>query len=232
LKLFEEDRQQDSKHLSDFQGELTELRRRGAELREKIDITSDGLRRLDTRMTEVLESETDRHKAQADFLDQQNRLQAERELAWKEWKNRFERLGREGGVIESKLAEWDATQRAAKRAQEAFEDVSSKFERRINEISEMQRLAEDRFRQEWVSFKADDQKRWTAFTLSLDERRKDDRTDVEKLIDRVTALDDLTQNQQDILQQSREAEEEYYQGLLAHVHELLSAYERIMGSRR
>ena len=34
-----------------------------------------------------------------------------------------------------------------------------RFERRINEITEMERLTEERFRQEWVTFKADDQKR-------------------------------------------------------------------------
>jgi len=132
--------------------------------------------------------------------------------------------------MEVQLQEWDAIQRAAKRAQESYEEIVQKFERRINEITEMQRLAEDRFRQEWVTFKADDQKRWTSFTLSQDENHKDDRASVEKLEERLTALEDLVQTQQDVLQQTKEANEQLFQGMLAQIHELLSAYERIMST--
>ena len=94
----------------------------------------------------------------------------------------------------------------------------------------MQRLAEDRFRQEWVTFKADDQKRWTSFTLSQDETHKDDRAGTEKLEVRLTSLEDLVQTQQDVLHQTKEANEQLFQGMLAQIHELLSAYERIMSS--
>jgi hypothetical protein len=109
--------------------------------------------------------------------------------------------------------------------------MAQKFERRINEITEMQRLAEDRFRQEWVTFKADDQKRWTSYTISQDEIRKDVRTGVEKLEERFTVLEDLAQTQQDVLQQTKDANEQLFQGMLAQIHELLSAYERIMSTK-
>jgi hypothetical protein len=95
----------------------------------------------------------------------------------------------------------------------------------------MQRLAEDRFRQEWVTFKADDQKRWTSFTLSQDETHKDDRLSGGKLENRLSALEDLVQTQQDVLQQTKEANEQLFQGMLAQIHELLSAYERIMSTK-
>jgi hypothetical protein len=95
----------------------------------------------------------------------------------------------------------------------------------------MQRLAEDRFRQEWVTFKADDQKRWTSFTLSQDETHKDTRINVTKIEERLTSLEDLTQTQQDVLQQTKDANEQLFQGMLAQIHELLSAYERIMTTK-
>ena len=129
------------------------------------------------------------------------------------------------------MAQWDAAQRAVKRAQETYEEIVQKFDRRINEITEMQRLAEDRFRQEWVSFKSDDQKRWTSYTLSQDEVHKDSRGNVDKIQERVTSLEDLVQTQQDVLQQTKEANEQLFQGMLAQIHELLSAYERIMGTK-
>ena len=33
-------------------------------------------------------------------------------------------------------------------------------------------LTEERFRQEWVNFKADDQKRWTNYTLAQEEQQQ------------------------------------------------------------
>ena len=60
------------------------------------------------------------------------------------------------------LQEWttEEIRTATKRAQDVHEELNLRLERRINEITEMQRLAEDRFRQERVSFKADEAKRF------------------------------------------------------------------------
>ena len=49
--------------------------------------------------------------------------------------------------------------------------------------SHLQRLAEERLRQEWVTFKADDQKRWTGYTLSQDEAIRELRQAVEEIVD-------------------------------------------------
>jgi len=119
----------------------------------------------------------------------------------------------------------------SKRAQETYEEITQKYERRINEITEMQRLAEDRFRQEWVTFRADDQKRWTSYTLTQDEAHKDTRSDLKKLEERLTTIEDISQTQQDVLQQTSNANEQLFQGMVAQIHELLSAYERITGTK-
>ena len=47
--------------------------------------------------------------------------------------------------------------------------IAERLGRRINEVAEMQRLSEGRFRQEWNDWIADDQKRWKQFTLTNDE---------------------------------------------------------------
>jgi mevalonate kinase len=93
----------------------------------------------------------------------------------------------------------------------------------------MQRLAEDRLRQEWVTFRADDQKRWTGYTLSQDEGVKDVRKVVDKLEERISALDEVQQITQDQLHQTADATEGQLQELMNVAHEWLSAYERIMG---
>jgi chromosome segregation ATPase len=229
-KAAEGPRRQDAKRLADLQGAISAARKRMDEVREKNELYSDNIRRVETRLNEVLTSEAERRQSQAGFIETQASLQIDRDRALKEMEEYLGNIRKQTGTMDVQLQQWDAIQRAAKRAQESYEEIVQKFERRINEITEMQRLAEDRFRQEWVTFKADDQKRWTSFNLSQDETHKDDRAGVEKLEVRLTSLEDLVQTQQDVLQQTKEANEQLFQGMLAQIHELLSAYERIMST--
>jgi chromosome segregation ATPase len=228
--LAEENRRQDTKRVTDLQGEISVMRKRIEEVREKNELSTDSIRRIETRLTELLASEAERRQSQTAFIEKQSRLQVDRDRAWKEWEGRFDTLAKQTESIETQLQELDAAQRAVKRAREAYEEMTQKFERRINEITEMQRLSEDRFRQEWVTFKSDDQKRWSSYSLAQEEQQRDARTGAEKLVKRVTALEDLTQTQQDILHQTKDAYEQYFHGLLAQIHELLTGYDRILGT--
>ena len=103
------------------------------------------------------------------------------------------------------------------------------LERRIAEVSEMQRLAEDRIRQEWVAFKAEEQKRWTSHSLSQEESMRDLRKDMDKLEQRTTTMDDIVQTVQDQLYQTTDTTEKQLQELMNLSNEWLTTYERIMG---
>jgi len=230
-KAAEESRRQEGKRLADLQGELSAARKRLDESREKNDLFSDSIRRIETRLNEILANETERRQAQANFIEAQALSQVERDRTWREWEERLNTMHKQSETMDRNQQDWEVVQRTIKRTQESYEEIVLKFERRINEITEMQRLAEDRFRQEWVTFKADDQKRWTSFTLSQDETHKDTRNGFTKIEERLTALEDLTQTQQDVLQQTKDANEQLFQGMLAQLHELLSAYERIMSTK-
>jgi chromosome segregation ATPase len=230
-KATEEPRRQDAKRLAALQGDLSAARKRLDESREKNDLFTDSIRRIETRLNEILANEAERRQGQANFIETQARSQVERERTWKEWEESLNSLRKQSETMDRTLQDWEVAQRTIKRAQETYEEIIQKFERRINEITEMQRLAEDRVRQEWVTFKADDQKRWSSFTLSQDETHKDTHVGLTKIEERLTVLEDLTQTLQDVLQQTKDANEQLFQGMLAQLHELLSAYERIMSTK-
>lgn len=232
IRTSDDARKNDIKRLADAQGELAAVRKRADEAREKADLNADALRLVDSRLNEVMASEADRRQSQMAFIEQQNLSQIERDRAWKDWQGRFENFTKLTSNLDQQLATYEEMQRTFKRSQEAFEDINQRLERRINEITEIQRLAEDRFRQEWVTFKADDQKRWTNYSLTQDEIVKDIRSELEKLNMRLTALDDLVQTHQDQLQQTSEAAETQLQELMNWAHEYMTSYERIMGRTR
>ena len=99
-------------------------------------------------------------------------------------------------------------------------------------MTEIQRLSEERFRQEWVTFKADDQKRWTNYALTQEEQRDEANRQYEKLAERVTQIEDNNLVVQDLLQQMNELTEKRLQVLLATVSEWVSSFERSIGRVR
>ncbi len=105
-------------------------------------------------------------------------------------------------------------QRAVKRSQDSFDEITQKFDRRINEITEMSRINEDRFRQEWGAFKNDDQKRWTNYSLSQEEQIRELLRQLEKFQERLLKLEDDSQDLNDLLSQVNEETQKRLQALV------------------
>ena len=231
-RLLDDGRRQDAKRLTDLQGEVVAVRKRFDEQRGKVDLNGTAIKRIETRLNELAVVETERREAQEAFLETQAMLQMERERQWKEWQARFETIEKQTAEIETNLQKLDTTHRDVRRALQSLEELNQKVVRHINEITEIQRLAEERFRQEWVTFKADDQKRWTNYTLTLEEQRNEVARHYERLTDRTTTLEDHIQEIQDLTVQMNEQTEKRLQSLLSVVHDWVAAYERALGRAR
>lgn len=232
LRLIDEGRRQDVKRLMDVQSELAALRKRVDEQRGRMDLSMDAMRKADLRLGEIQSAESERRQAQAAFIEKQNIVFVERERLWKEWQSRFEDITRISLSLESQLQELDTTHRSAKRSQEAFEEITGRFERRVNEITEMQRLVEERFRQEWITFKADDQKRWANYTLAQEEQLREMGRQFEKLSERVVQMEDAEQEMRDTLHQLLEDSQNRMQGLLTLLSQSMDEFERAFGKTR
>ena len=228
-RVFEESRRQEVKRVADLQGELTAIRKRIDEARSRADLSVDSYKSMDGRIRELLLSETERKAAQIAFIEQQTIAQIDRDRSHKEWKEKFDSIKLQTQAFDAQVLALEETLRTAKRAQETYHELNTKLERRINEMTEMQRLTEERLRQEWVTFKADDQKRWTGYTLSQDEGTKDVRRLVVKLEERIAPFNEMIQTIEDKMDQTASATEQQLQELMNVAHEWLSAYERIMG---
>lgn len=228
-RAFEEGRKQEAKRTVDLQGEIAATRKRIDDARAKADLNADGIKNLDSRINELMLSENERKAAQTQFIESQTVARMDHERTYKDWRETLESFRHKADTLDTQITALEETLRSAKRAQETYNELNTKLERRISEVTEMQRLAEDRLRQEWVTFKADDQKRWTGYTLSQDEGAKDVRRTVEKLDERIGKLDESTQTMNDQMHQTADATEKQLQELMNVAHEWLSAYERIMG---
>jgi chromosome segregation ATPase len=232
IRLLEDGRRQDAKRIVDLQGEVNALRKRGDDQRGQNELIHTNLRKLDTRLNELITVEDERREAMTTFLNKQAVTQVERERSWKEWQSRFDTIENQAVDIESQLVSLDTTHREVKGIQANLEELTQRVERRISEITEIQRLSEDRFRQEWVTFKADDQKRWTNYTLTQEEQRNEATRQFGKLAEQTTHIEDELQEVKDLLQQANELVEKRLQSLLQVAHEWVTSYERTMGKSR
>lgn len=226
LKLIDEGRRQDSKRVTDMTGEVAALRKRVDEQRGKIDVTVDSVRKIDLRLGEFQATDIERRQTITSFIEKQAMLVVERDRVWKEMQVRFESLGNQSATLDTQLQSLDALQRSVKRSQEGFDDITIRIERRMNEITEMQRLVEERFRQEWVSFKSDDQKRWTNFSLAHEEQQREVTRQFEKYNERLQLLEDMSQELRDQSYLVVEETQKRLQSLLSQVHTWVEEYDR------
>jgi chromosome segregation ATPase len=232
MRLLEDGRRQDAKRIVDLQGEVNAMRKRMDDQRGQNELINTNLRKIETRLNELITVEDERREAMTQFLNKQAITQVERERTWKEWQTRFDTIEKQAVDIESQLVSLDNTHREVKRIQTNLEELTQRVERRISEITEIQRLSEDRFRQEWVTFKADDQKRWTNYTLTQEEQRNEAARQYGKLIEQTTHIEDELQDVKDLMQQANELVEKRLQTILTVAHEWVTTYERTMGNTR
>ena len=218
LHLLEESRRQEAKRLTDLQGEVASVRKRLEETRSRFDSFSDSFRTLDTRIAELQTFEKDRKQAQSVFIEKVNNSLVEKDKTFAAWEKRFVEIDKVNLNLNKQMEDLEAARQAVSKAVSGADEVTQRFERRINEITEFQRLNDERFRQEWTGFKSDDVKRWTNYMLSQEEQSRENAQQFKDLAAQLQEVDDLTASIRDQL-------EVLNRSTLRHVQSILMAYQ-------
>lgn len=227
LRVMEDNLRQEAKRLTDFQGEITAIRKRLDETRGKQDLVGDSMRKLEIRIKELLDAESERLVEQTAFTEKINVAQVERDRTFRSWSERFDTMEAITRDLEGEVSGLEETHTAVKKSVAALDEVTQRFDRRVNEITEVQRLNEDRFRQEWTTFKSDDQKRWSNYTLAQDEQHREMNRDLTSFGDRISNVEDVMERIQDTLEQIGRDDIKRMQAQLSTIRESIEAYNKI-----
>ncbi|MEE8356987.1 MAG: hypothetical protein V3R33_06720 [Anaerolineales bacterium] len=227
-----EERQKEVKRITDLQGEQTALRKRVDEMRGLMDLVNSDNQKIKNRIQELESIRRDLKKEQDSFLESAALQNTKRESTWKNWMTRFDSIEKQALDLDEQMTKLDSTHRGVKRMQDELKDLSTLLDRRVNEITEMQRLADERFRQEWGTFTADNQKRWTNYTLSQKEQSKVLERQYKEGEERISVLEDGMQEIEDQLGQLSSYSEAQLQGLLGLIREWAGEFEQIMDGFR
>jgi chromosome segregation ATPase len=228
LAAMEEARRQDAKRVVDVQAELPDYRKRSDENKAKLEILEDMVRRNDIRVGEVVALETDRRLSQMSWMETQQVATAERERAWNDLRQRAESILRSTDDYGHRFETYAETHRQMKKLIDEYYVNIDRVERRIGEASEIQRLAEDRFKQEWNAFLADEQKRWTTHMLLRDEQWRDNDRVVNKLNERIDQVEDQLPDFRETIRGMQAIDQSRIQALYNVIREFVAEYDQTL----
>ncbi len=188
----DENRKQDAKRVTEIQTEVSAYRKRIEDMRGRVDLVNDNIRKVEQRINELLASESERKQSVSEFQEKQSLINLEYEKTWQDWKTAFDEIIVKAAGLDTQIQSLENTHRSVKRSQDTLDEVTHRFDRRTNELIEMQRLMEEKLRQEWATFKTDNQKRWTNYSLGQDEIQAEYQRGVEALRVRMQSIEDAS----------------------------------------
>lgn len=181
----EEGRRQDTRRLSEVESEIPDVRKQIDTVKPKITLLEDLTLRNERKIGDIQVGDRDRREQMQAFIDQQTLIQQQHDQQVQDLIKRFGE--QEASMLRNteRFETWAEAYREMKRIIDDFNRIADRLEYRINEVSEMQRLSEERFRQEWNDWRSEDQKRWKTYTTSQDDIWRSHDKDFEKFIVRV-----------------------------------------------
>lgn len=220
LTFLEEQRRQDTRRISDINGEVAEIAKRGETHQAKLELLEELSRRNERNVTEMTSTLTDFKQQRQKWMEEQSLIEHQRERTMQDMVRRMDSFADEMVAFGNQVETWADTHRSMKQQVADFERIADRVDRRLNELSEVQRLSEERFRQEWDDFMSDDQKRWRQFTLTNEETWRKNEKAQETLMATVTQVQEHIERQADHIQFLSKTQQDLLTALVTQVQAL------------
>lgn len=192
VSYLEEARRQDNRRLTELQVELAEFRKRVEAYLPKVEVVEEQVVRNHARVAELVALETARKQDHSKFIEQYAMLARERDRRMETWSAEIaESLQRVEGYAK-RVEAYAELQQVVTATLAQLEGLRQRLEQRQNEVGEMQRLAEDRIKQQWAEFAAEHDKKTKHQQITADERWRDHErrhSDIGTRLDELTAID-------------------------------------------
>jgi chromosome segregation ATPase len=226
LAFLEEQRRQDVRRISEIETDMPEIQKQIDGIRPKMTLLEDLSLRNERRIQDVQNGDHQRREQIQAFIDQQTLITQQRDKQIDELMKRF---GQQDSMMQQNIerfASWEEAYRQMRGIIDDFQRISDRLERRINEVAEMQRLSEERFRQEWNDWRTDDQKRWKQFTLSNDEVWRLHDKDFERFVERLDQFSNSIEPMRDNIERLWKLEREQARLYRERYQELINEYDK------
>jgi chromosome segregation ATPase len=215
---------QNKKVVDNLTAEFDVFKKRMEEVRFKSENLLDDIRNNESRLNEIVATENERKQTFIEIIEQQTLIRNERDRIWKDWENQFNDSINQ---VYKLIPDLQNQQVELRKTKESFEEITQKFERRINELTEMFRLMDEKFRKEWATFRSDLEKRWSGVTLLMEDKQQDFSGELDKINDRILLVEDSTHDMQEVLILMSKEIQKGMQGLMNMVNGWMDAFGQI-----
>jgi hypothetical protein len=184
LPYMVEQRAQDNKRIAQLQAENVDLLKRTDAIANRVPLQDERLQRLEKEIKRVQPLTEQLRQDQQAFLEVQKLADVERTRQMGQWAQDFvtqrELIEKQG----LRIREFDARYEAAGRAIKALEEFQAQIVHGQKQVSELQRLAEERQRKELGEWQGENEQRWKKETLRWDYALQEQAKVNQKLTDR------------------------------------------------
>lgn len=201
LPYMVEQRAQDNKRIAQIQAENTELLKRTEAVANRVPAVEERIQRLEKELQRIQPIPEQLRQDQQIFLDAQRLADVDRARQLTVWEQEF---AEQRGVIEKqvvRLREFEARYEAAGRSIKTLEEFQAQIVHGQKQVSELQRLAEERQRKELADWEAENEQRWKKEVLRWDYSIQEQQKVNQKIIERFPPIEKL----QALLQREVEA---------------------------
>lgn len=165
LPYIMEQRAQDNKRIAQMQAETVELLKRTDALSNRFPLIEERVQRLDKEYLRIQPIPDQLRQDQQAFVEAQKLAEAERQRQMAQWEQEFAAQQEQIEKQAAKLRDFDARYEAAGRALKTLEEFQAQILNGQKQISELQRLAEERQRKELADWQGENEQRWKKETL-------------------------------------------------------------------
>ena len=163
-----EQRAQDNKRIAAVQAETVELFKRTDTVPGKIAILEERIQRLERDLEKIKPVPDVLRREQQVFIEAQKLGEVERGRQMEQWAEAFieQKKAIESQIV--RMREFGAQYEASQRALKSLEEFQGQILRDQKQVSELQRLAEERQRKELAVWQAENEQRWKKEVLRWD----------------------------------------------------------------
>ena len=192
LPYMAEQRAQDNKRIAQIQAENVELLKRSDALASKASMVEERTQRLEMELQRLQPIPDQMRQEQQAFFEAQKLADTERSRQMAEWAGV---LAHQRDLIEKHVArqrEFETRYEAAGRALKGLEEFQGQLSRDQKQVSELQRLAEERQRKELAEWQTENEQRWKKESLRWDYTIQEQQKVNQKLTDRFVPAEKST----------------------------------------
>ena len=160
--------EQDHKRISKTQGEIIALQKSVEELKSRYALLSEQQNRQQKIYEELRLAVEKINKDHKEFIERINLRETARDKKMAEWEQEWNEIETKLGKFQEQMEKFAITHREMVKVLSTLEEFKEEIRRGINQVSELQRIAEERQRKELAEFKDENDRMWHKQLITLE----------------------------------------------------------------